>query len=135
MVIYQLLAISFLHSQKGKVLASQVIGQLIKSTLHEILNFQPLLLGDSRRQSKAIDAASNADTGGLDRGVRVDIAIDLGGIHVGSMLEVLSQSMVFSDDGIEDIGKVDIRIGITSIDTTMLVIKLNSTSNGLQKIE
>lgn len=133
MVIYQLLAISFLHSQKGKVLASQVIGQLIKSTLHEILNFQPLLLGDSRRQSKAIDAASNADTGGLDRGIRVDIAIDLGGIHVGSMLEVLSQSMVFSDDGIEDISKVDIRISITSVDTTMLVIKLNSASDGLQE--
>ena len=133
MVIYQLLAISFLHSQKGKVLASQVIGQLIKSTLHEILNFQPLLLGDSRRQSKAIDAASNTDTGGLDRSVRVDVAIDLGGIHVRSMLEVISQAMVFSDDRIEDIGKVDIRIGITSIDTTMLVIKLNSASNGLQK--
>ena len=133
MVIYQLLAISFLHSQKGKVLASQVVGQLIKSTLHEILNFQPLLLGDSRRQSKAIDAASNTDTSGLDRSIRVDVAIDLGGIHVRSMLEVISQSMVFSDDGIEDIGKVDIRIGITSIDTTMLVIKLNSASNGLQK--
>ena len=133
MVIYQLLAISFLHSQKGKVLASQVIGQLIKSTLHEILNFQPLLLGDSRGQSKAIDAASNADTSGLDRGVRVDIAIDLGGIHVGSMLEVISQSMVFSDDGIKNIGKVDIRISITSVDTTMLVIKLNSASDGLQK--
>ena len=133
MVIYQLLAISFLHSQKGKVLASQVVGQLIKSTLHEILNFQPLLLGDSRRQSKAIDAASNTDTSGLDRSIRVDVAIDLGGIHVRSMLEVISQAMVFSDDGIEDIGKVDIRIGITSIDTTMLVIKLNSASNGLQK--
>ena len=133
MVIYQLLAISFLHSQKGKVLASQVIGQLIKSTLHEILNFQPLLLGDSRGQSKAIDAASNTDTSGLDRSIGVDVAIDLGGIHVRSMLEVISQSMVFSDDGIEDIGKVDIRIGITSIDTTMLVIKLNSASNGLQK--
>ena len=133
MVIYQLLAISFLHSQKGKVLASQVIGQLIKSTLHEILNFQPLLLGDSRGQSKAIDAASNADTSGLDRGVRVDIAVDLGGIHVGSMLEVISQSMVFSDDGIKNIGKVDIRISITSVDTTMLVIKLNSASDGLQK--
>ena len=133
MVIYQLLAISFLHSQKGKVLASQVIGQLIKSTLHEILNFQPLLLGDSRGQSKAIDAASNTDTSGLDRSVGVDVAIDLGCIHVRSMLEVISQAMVFSDDGVEDIGKVDIRIGITSIDTTMLVIKLNSASNGLQK--
>ena len=133
MVIYQLLAISFLHSQKGKVLASQVVRQLIKSTLHEILNFQPLLLGDSRRQSKAIDAASNTDASGLDRSIRVDVAIDLGGIHVRSMLEVISQAMVFSDDGIEDIGKVDIRIGITSIDTTMLVIKLNSASNGLQK--
>ena len=133
MVIYQLLAISFLHSQKGKVLASQVVGQLIKSTLHEILNFQPLLLGDSRRQSKTIDAASNTDASGLDRSIRVDVAIDLGGIHVRSMLEVISQAMVFSDDRIEDIGKVDIRIGITSIDTTMLVIKLNSASNGLQK--
>ena len=132
-VIDKLLAVGLLHAEQGVVLAGQVALELLEGALHEVLHVQPLLLGDSRRQSKTIDAPSNADTGGLDRGVRVDIAIDLGGIHVGSMLEVLSQSMVFSDDGIEDIGKVDIRISITSVDTTMLVIKLNSASDGLQK--
>ena len=56
---------------------------------------------------------------------------DFGGIHVRGVLEVSSKTMVLTDEGIKDISEVKIRILITSIDTAMLVVEFNGTSNGL----
>ena len=39
--------------------------------------------------------------------------------------------MVFTDKRIKDISEVNVRILITSIDTAMLVVEFNGTSNGL----
>ena len=66
---------------------------------------------------------------------RIDIAIDLGRVHVGDMLEASWESMVLADEGIEDISKVNVGVLITSIDTTVLVVELNSAGNGLGKGE
>ena len=44
-------------------------------------------------------------------------------------------AMVLLNDGIENISEEFIGILISSIDTTVLVIELNSTSNGLSKSE
>jgi hypothetical protein len=43
--------------------------------------------------------------------------------------------MVFLDERIENNGKVLVRIPISSIDTTVLVVKVNSASNGLGQSE
>ena len=132
MIINQLLAISFFHTQKWEVLASQIIRQLFESILHEILNLQSLFFGDSRRQSKTVDASANTDTSRLDWCIGVDIALDLGSVHVWSMFEFFIQTMVLTNDGSKDIGKINIGIRISSINATMLIVKLNSASNSLK---
>jgi hypothetical protein len=42
--------------------------------------------------------------------------------------------MILADDWVEDISKVLVGIGITSIDSAVLVIKLNGTGYGLRSI-
>ena len=56
---------------------------------------------------------------------------DFGGIHVRGVLEVSSKTMVLTDEGIKDISEVNVGILITSIDTAMLVVEFNGTSDGL----
>lgn len=56
----------------------------------------------------------------VDWNLRVDVANNLCCVHVRGVLEVSWQAMVFANEGIENISKVDIGILITSIDTTML---------------
>ena len=56
---------------------------------------------------------------------------DFGGIHVRGVLEVSSKTMVLTDEGIKDISEVNVGILITSIDTAMLVVELNGTSDSL----
>jgi len=51
------------------------------------------------------------------------------------MFGVGRNSMVLLNDRIKDRGKVLVRIPVTSIDATVLVVKINSTSNGLDKGE
>ena len=132
MIINQLLAISFFHTQKWEVLASQIIRQLFESILHEILNLQSLFFGDSRRQSKTVDASANTDTSRLDWCIGVDIALDLGSVHVWSMFKFFIQTMVLTNDGSKDIGEINIGIRISSINATMLIVKFNSASNSLK---
>merc|ERR1712045_330248 len=43
--------------------------------------------------------------------------------------------MVFLNDGVKDGGKVLVGVPVTSIDSTVLVVKVNSTGNGLDKSE
>jgi len=43
--------------------------------------------------------------------------------------------MIFLDDRIKNWSKVFVRVPVTSIDATVLVIKLNSTCNGLNEGE
>ena len=69
------------------------------------------------------------------RYLRVDISLDLGRVHVRDMLEASWESVVLADEGIKDISKVNVGVLITSIDTTVLVVELNSASNGLCKGE
>ena len=71
----------------------------------------------------------------VNRHLRVDIAINLAGVHVRDMLEASRQSVVLADEGIEDISKVGVRVLITGVDATVLVVKLNGAGNGLGKGE
>merc|ERR1712036_179103 len=125
MVIDELLAGGLVHASQGVVGASEVTGQFGEGALHQGLNINTLLLGDAGGKTEAFDGTANADPGGVDGDIRFNIAGDFAGVHVGGVLEVSSKSMVLADEGVE----------VISIDTTMLVVELNSASNGLGQCE
>jgi len=131
MVIDELLADLLVHAGQGVVGTSQVTRQFGEGVLHESLNIDTLLLGDAGGKTESLDAATDADPAGVDGDISLNIASDLGGVHVGGVLEVGSKTMVLADEGIEDISEVNIGVLITSVDTAMLVVELNCASNGL----
>ena len=65
----------------------------------------------------------------------VDVSADPSRIHVGDMLEVGWESVVLTDQRVKDISEIDVGVLVTSVDATVLVVELNSTSNGLGKGE
>ena len=132
-VINQFEPVSFIHAQERVILSSELSSQLAKCALHQGLHTQPLLLGDSRGKAKAVNAAANTDPGGVDRGLGVNVALDLGHVHVRGVAEALGEAVVLGDDGVEDISKHDIGVLVSRIDTTVLVIELNSAGNGLDQ--
>merc|ERR1712083_1158988 len=73
---------------------------------HKLLNSDTLVLGDSRRQAKSIDGTTNTDSAGVDGDIRVDIALPMANIHVGSVPGRGADSVVLLDKRVEDRGKV-----------------------------
>jgi len=132
-IINELLANILLHSSQRIVVTGEISSQIGKSFLHEFFNTNALLLSDSRWQSKSINWATNTDSAGFDRNIRLNIALDLGGIHVRGMLCTRFDTMVFLNERIKNISKVLIWVPVSSIDTTVLIVELNSTGNGLGK--
>jgi len=134
-VINELLADGFIHASQGVVVASEVTRELAEGSLHEVLNTNALFLGDTRGKTEAINAATNTDPDGVDGDISVNVALDLVDVHVGGVDGVGGDTVVFLDDGIEDIAEVLVGIPITSVDTAVLVIEINSAGNGLSKGE
>jgi len=134
-VIHQLLTVGFLHAQEGVVVAGQLASQLGKCVLHQFLDLQPLLLGDSGRQAEAINAATDTDPGGLDWGRFVNVALDLADIHVRGVAEAVRETVVLGDDGVKDILEDFIRVLVSSVNAAVLIIEFNGTSNGLAESE
>jgi len=135
MVINQLLADLLIHTSQGVVAASQIPSEFGKGTLHEVLNTNTLVLGDARGQTKSLDGSANTDPDGVDWDFGVNIALDLGGVHVGDVLEASGQAVVFTDEGIKDLAEILVGILITSIHAAVLVVEFNSAGNGLGKGE
>merc|ERR1711892_941892 len=77
-VIYKLLADSFIHASKRIIASSKIISQLGESAAHQLLNINTLLLGDSGRKTESINATSNTDTGGVNWCSGVNVSGDLG---------------------------------------------------------
>jgi len=134
-VVNELLADGLIHTSQGVVVTSQISFQLGESVLHEGLNINTLLLGDSGGKTESLDGTSNTDSARVNGDLGVNIGGDLGGIHVRGVLEVSGETVVLHDEGIENISEIDVRIFITSIDTAMLVVEFNSASNGLGQSE
>ena len=67
----------------------------------------------------------------MNGNISFNISGNFGGVHVRDVFEVSGKAMVFTDQRIKDISEVNVGILITSIDTTMLVIEFNGTSDGL----
>jgi len=134
-VINQLLADSLIHTSQRVVGTSKITGQLGKSRRHELLNVNSLLLGDAGGETESINVATDTDTCGVDGDLGVDVAVDLGGVHVRGVLSISGDAMVLLDQRIEDNGKVLVGVPVTSIDTTVLVVELDGASASLGKGE
>jgi len=134
-IINKLLSDLLVHSSQGIVLSSKVSSEGSSGTLHQFLNTQTLLLCNSRRQTKSINGTSNTNPGRVNRNISSNISLDLGGIHVRGVSGVSRDSVVLLNDGIKDRSKVLVGVPVSSIDSTMLVVELNSTSNGLNESE
>merc|ERR1719262_1288041 len=88
MVIDELLAGGLVHAGQRVVAASQIAGQLGEGVLHEGLDVDTLLLGDSGGKTVALDGATDADPGRVDGNIGFDVAGDFARVHVGGVLEV-----------------------------------------------
>jgi len=131
MVIDELLADLLIHTGQGVVGTSQVTFHFGESVLHQSLNIDTLLFGDAGGKTESLDGAADTDSARVDRYISLNIASDLGGVHVRGVLKVRRESMVLADEGVEDISEVNIGVLITSIDTAMLVVEFNGAGNSL----
>merc|ERR1719369_2353665 len=121
------------HSSKRIIFSSKVLGEVLDSISHQSLNTNTLFLGDSGRKTKSINGATNTDSARVDRDILSNISLQLCEIHVRSVLGRCTDSMVFLNEGVKHWSKVLIGVPITSIDTAMLIVECNSTSNCLSK--
>merc|ERR1719458_125316 len=134
-VVDELLADLLVHPTEGVVGAGEVTGQLGEGILHQALNAQPLLLGDARGQTEAVDGTSDPDAGGVNWDSLVDIALDFFGVHVGGVLIGGRDAMVLLDDGVEDLREVLVGIPVSGVDAAVLVVELNGASNAFCESE
>ena len=131
MVIDQLLSNGLVHASEGIVGAGEISLELGEGVDHQLLLLQTLLLGDAGGETEALNAATNTDADRLDWDVVIDVAVDFLDVHVASVLGVSADSMVLLDEGIEDLGKILVRVLVSSVDTAVLVVKLDRTGDGL----
>merc|ERR1719510_2230892 len=134
-IVNQLLANPLVHSSQGVVVSGKVRGEVLDGIDHKLLNSNTLLLSDSRGKTKAIDGTANADSARVDGCVGDNFSLDLAGIHVGSVLGRGADSVVLTDERVEDRGKVLVGVPVTGVDSTVLVVELNSASDGLDQGE
>jgi len=130
-VVDELLTDLLVHASQGVVGTSQVTIEPLEGSGDELLNTNTLLLGDSGGKAESLDGAADTDPDGVDWDFGVDVSVDLGGVHVRDVLEVGGESVVLADQRVEDIGEVDVGVLVSGVDAAVLVVELNSASNGL----
>jgi len=130
-VINKLLTDSLIHASKRVVGTSKIASELGESGGHQLLDVDSLLLGDSGGETESINVTSDTDTGGVNGDLGVDVADNLGGVHVRSVLGISGDAMVLLNQRIEDDSKVLVRVPVSSVDAAMLVVELNGAGNGL----
>jgi len=130
-IVDQLLADLLVHAGERVVGAGEVTGHLGESLGDNLLNTDALLLGDSGGETESINGTTDANTGGVDGDIGVDVSLNLLNIHVRGVLGIGGDSMVLLDDSIKDIGEILVGIPVTGVDAAVLVVELNSAGNGL----
>jgi len=130
-VVDELLAGRLVHAGQGVVGAGEVTLQLGEGVLHESLNVDTLLLGDSGGKTESLDGTADTDPSRVNGHIGFDVSGDLGGVHVGGVLEVSRESMVLADEGVEDLSEVGVGVLITSVDAAVLVVELDGAGDGL----
>ena len=134
-VIHKLLPDGLVHASEGVVGASQVTSQVLQGGGEGLLEVNSLLLGDSGRQAESINIATNTDTGGVDGHISLDVALDLGGVHVGGVLGIGGDAVVVLDDSIEDLREVLVGVPVSGVDAAVLVVELDGARDGLSQGE
>merc|ERR1719193_1565214 len=134
-VVNQLLADLLIHASQGVVVSGKVRGEVLDGIDHQLLNSNSLVPGDSRGQAESINGATNTDSARVDRDIRVNITLDLAGIHVRGVHSRGKDSVVLLDKRVEDGGEVLVRVPVTSVDAAVLVVELHGHSNSLVKGE
>merc|ERR1712110_759879 len=134
-IINQLLSDFFIHSSQWIVVASKITSELCESSTHELFHVNTLLLGDSRGQTESLDGSSNTDSDGVNWDIIGNVSLDFVDVHVGNMFESSGETVVFADEWVKYISKVNVRIFITSVDTAMLVVEFNSDGNSFGQSE
>ena len=97
--------------------------------------------------TETVDVSSDTDSGRVYRGAGIDGSPDLGGVHVAGVGGVGGDAMVLLDQGIKHVSKdlhkamltmleyvmkcYLVRVPVSSVDTAVLVPKINSTGNSL----
>merc|ERR1719391_1809272 len=132
-VVDQLLADLLVHASQRVVVSSKIRWEVFDGIDHQLLNSDTLVLGDSGRQPEAIDGTANTDSARVDRDIRIDVALNLADIHVRCVLGRGADSVVLLDQRVKDGSKVLVRVPVTGVDTTVLVVELDCAGNGLGK--
>jgi len=130
-VINKLLTDLFIHTSQRIIFAREISRKCLKGCLHEVLNAHTLLTGDTRRETKSINGSAYTNSDGVYWYIRDNISLDLLDIHVRCVSVIGADTVILLDDGVEHLSKVPVTVPITSIDTTVLVVKHSSTGNGL----
>merc|ERR1719291_1259145 len=134
-VVNELLADLLVHASQRVVFSGKVSGEALHCVLHQVLNSDTLVLGDSGGKAKAIDGTANTDSARVDRDILIDVALNLADIHVRGVLGRWADSVVLTDERVEDGGEVLVGVPVSGVDTAVLVVELNGTSDGLDEGE
>merc|ERR1719490_418753 len=134
-VVNELLADLLVHASQRVVFSGKVSGEALHCVLHQVLNSDTLVLGDSGRQAESIDGTANTDSARVDRDILIDVALNLADIHVRGVLGRWADSMVLADERVKDGGKVLVGVPVSGVDTAVLVVELNGASDGLDEGE
>merc|ERR1712107_669830 len=119
-VVDKLLSYFLVHTSERIVTSCEVIFKVGESLLHEVLNSNPLFLGDTRGKAESIDGTTNPDPAGVHRSGGVNVALDLVDVHVAGVGRISADAMVLLDQGVENFGKVLVGVPVSSVDSTML---------------
>merc|ERR1719490_352927 len=134
-VVNELLADLLVHASQRVVFSGKVSGEALHCVLHQVLNSDTLVLGDSRGKAKTIDGTANTDSARVDRDILIDVALNLADIHVRGVLGRWADSVVLTDERVKDGGEVLVGVPVSGVDTAVLVVELNGASDGLDEGE
>merc|ERR1719490_606149 len=134
-VVNELLADLLVHASQRVVFSGKVSGEALHCVLHQVLNSDTLVLGDSGGKAKAINGTANTDSARVDRDILIDVALNLADIHVRGVLGRWADSVVLADQRVKDGGKVLVGVPVSGVDTAVLVVELNGASDGLDEGE
>jgi hypothetical protein len=67
-----------------------------------------LVLGDTRGESESLDGSSNTNSDRVYWDIRSNVSLDFVDAHVGNVFESSWETVVFTDEWVKDLSKVDV---------------------------
>merc|ERR1712001_163594 len=107
-IIDQLLSDLLVHASQWVVVTGKITRELGESSLHELFNSNTLFLGDSRGESESLDGSSDTNSDRVYWDIRANVSLDFVNAHVGNVFEASWETVVFADEWVKDLSKVDV---------------------------